>query len=424
MAQYSAKERVIASFLSSAPVLKGVVKQCYILMNYAIYRKNYKSKLFIPDGVLGTIEPLRQGNGTFFGYYDKSPDNGRQIIFNETSCNTATRPDAHIPLQVNVFDRNDGSVRTIGETLSYNWQQGCRAQWVDDKRLIYNNYDGRDYRSILFDIEQNAAVRTYSIPVQDIFQDKYFLSINYRRVMKLRPDYGYRNMPELTDADIHRLDDDGIWQTDLVSGQPRMIVSLQDLAELNPKDSFKNASHKANHVMISPQGDRFIFIHRWYCGGRRFDRLILSDFKNLSVLSDNDMVSHMCWINNDLVFGYLRHDGRNGFYFIDLTDGSFIACDALNSLSQGDGHPSCHGDWIVVDTYPDRSRMQRLTLFNFKTRQVLPLLEVFQSTSYRGESRCDLHPRFSPDGKRAYFDSVFNGTRQLCYLDLANVLDS
>lgn len=420
MAQYSARERLIASVLSSTPRLKGVVKRCYILLNYAIHRKSYKSRILISGTAINTIEPTAKDDETFFGYYDKSPDNGRYIIFNETALPTSGKPDATRPLSLNVMDKGTSEVQSIGVTHSYNWQQGCRVQWIDETRLIYNSFDGQKYVGNLLDVKAESIVMTFGLPVQDAFQDHYFLAINYRRIMRLRPDYGYRNLARLSDSDMKDLAHDGIWKVDFKSAKSELIVSLDKLASLQPKESFDGADHKVNHVMISPQGDRFIFIHRWYRSGRRFDRLVLSDFHKLTVLSDNEMVSHMCWVDNDTLFGYLRHENRDGFYFINLIDGTFTPCEPLNDLAYGDGHPSCHDDLIVVDSYPDKSRMQHLTLYNIKTQKITPLLEVFQSVGFQGESRCDLHPRFSMDGRRIYFDSVFGGSRRLCYIDLAN----
>lgn len=129
----------------------------------------------------------------------------------------------------------------------------------------------------------------------------------------------------------------------------------------------------------------------------------------------------MCWINSDKVFGYLRHYGKDGFYFIDTNTNEFTECTTLSNLRSGDGHPSYNKGRIVIDTYPDKSRMQHLYLYDIEENKVFDILELFQNVKYQGESRCDLHPRFSSDGTRIYFDTVYSGKRTLSYIDISNL---
>ncbi|MDE5758620.1 MAG: hypothetical protein K2H85_08410 [Allobaculum sp.] len=227
----------------------------------------------------------------------------------------------------------------------------------------------------------------------------------------------------MSDKELNIVNNDGIWKVDFNSGEDELLVSIEELIKLKPQPSFENALHKVNHVMIAPDGKSFIFIHRWYVGHRRFDRLVFSDFKELKILSSEEMVSHLCWVDSNTLFGYLRHNGKDGFFFVNISSGDFFSCKELNSLGNGDGHPSCHGDWIVFDTYPDKSRMQHLYLYNYKSSEVFHLLELFHGLKYWGESRCDLHPRFSPDGRRVYFDTVYKGFRRLAWIDISSLVN-
>lgn len=428
MAQFSKSERWISSILSSFPLFKGFIKQVYVRVNYIIYRKNYKFRfLFHQIKKIYLVEPLTKGEETFFGYYDKSPENNNGwIIFNETGLNTYEKPSSNKPIWINAINIQNKSVIPISDSFSYNWQQGCRAQWISSDRLIFNFFNDatQKYNSAVYSISKRQVERKYDLPVQDSFHDDYFLSVNYSRIMRVRPDYGYRNLPFLDEKEMRNLASDGIWKVDYNSGNKNLIVSLQDVVNLQPLSTFKGSLHKVNHVTISPDGNRFIFIHRWYQKGRRFDRLILFDNGCMKVLSDDEMVSHMCWIDDYMLFGYFRHQRIAGFFFININTGEITACDKLNTLDNGDGHPSCYKDWIVIDSYPDKSRMQHLTLYNYKTHVIIPLLELFHPLKNQGESRCDLHPRFSPDGCRIYFDTLYTGTRRLTYIDVSNTIHS
>jgi len=57
-------------------------------------------------------------------------------------------------------------------------------------------------------------------------------------------------------------------------------------------------------------------------------------------------------------------------------------------------------------------------MFNLKSKNLKKLGEFFQSFSFYGETRCDLHPRFSFDGRKVFFDSVHEGKRYLYMMEL------
>lgn len=423
MANFNSKERFLASFLSRVPWMKQLVKSLYIWCNFMFFRKRYRFKFLIKDNnklQIGTICPNKE---TFWGYYDKTPSNGNIVAFHSSRISTKLLPDPHIPVDMYVKNWVDGSLSLIGHSFTYNWQQGARVQWLSGNLLIYNDFRQGSYRAVVYSVAEGREIRTFDYPVQDAYGTSYFLSINYRRIMCLRPDYGYRNLPRLSDCDLRDLEKDGILRVDYTSGQTVLVHSLKEVIDCNSKPYFTDCLHKVNHVMINNTGTGFIFIHRYYRGKRRYDRLMYSDFKSLKVLVDDGMVSHCCWINDDTVLGYWRVKDKDGYYICEVTSGRITECPEMNGLGVGDGHPSCYKDWIVFDSYPDKSRMQKLFLYDMKNVKVIPLLEVYQSPRFMNQTRCDLHPRFSPDGRFVFFDTVYTGKRQLCYVDVSSVLN-
>ncbi len=424
MAQFSKNERLIASALSATPALKAFIKKGYVSINYIIHRKRYRSLVLNLKREINLIEPINKKNETFFGYYDKSPDNDKGLVlFNETEASTSKKPTSNRPIWINTINLKTKISSAIADSFSYNWQQGCRAQWISDEKIIFNHFNSttRRFEAAVYSIKKKEITKSFAFPVQDAYKDQYFLSINYRRIMRLRPDYGYRNLPLPDDEEMRNLDYDGIWKVDFNSDASDLIVSLKDVVDLQPASNFDSSFHKLNHVMISPNGENFIFIHRWYDKGKRFDRLILFQEGYLRILANEGMVSHMCWINDSILFGFFRHKGVAGFYFININSGEIKSCQGLNSLNNGDGHPTVYKEWIAVDSYPDKSRMQHLTLYNYKTKDLIPILEVFQPLKYQAETRCDMHPRFSQDGKYIFFDTVFTGKRRLAYIDVSSL---
>lgn len=423
MTNFSTKERLIASVLSATPGLKLALKKIYVKVNAFLYQKNYSYKILC-NKIIDIKSPLSNlSEESFFGYYDKcSLNKNGWLIVHLTKRRTKKVPSAKENIDISVVNIYSGCICTIASSSSYTWQQGARTQWLTDDLIMYNNYSNNKYQAIVYSLQKKGVVKMFDFPVQDSYSTNYYLSINYQRIMNLRPDYGYRNLPLLTDNEMQDLVHDGIWKIEYETGDSLLLHTLQEITDCRPKSLFKYCLHKINHLMISKNGKGFIFIHRYYQGKRRFDRLMYSDFNTLRVLVDDNMVSHCCWIDDDTVFGYFRYNGAEGYYYCNIHTGIVTPCATMTDLQLGDGHPSCIGNWIVFDTYPDKSRMQHLYLYNRISDQIIPLLELFQDIVYMGESRCDLHPRFSEDGRYVFFDTVFTGKRSLCYIDLKNIL--
>ena len=81
-------------------------------------------------------------------------------------------------------------------------------------------------------------------------------------------------------------------------------------------------------------------------------------------------------------------------------------------------------EWILNDTYPiGDERFQHLYLYHVVTGRREPLGSFAPPPEYKGEWRCDLHPRFSPDGRMVVIDSVHTGDgRQMFLLDISSIV--
>ena len=96
------------------------------------------------------------GQHFFFGYYDKCPwdATGRYLL--GMRCDFFERqPNPGEELTVGMFDLKQGSrFIELDRTAAWSWQQGTMLQWVSPRgsRVIYNTFDGKDYRSIVRDV--------------------------------------------------------------------------------------------------------------------------------------------------------------------------------------------------------------------------------------------------------------------------------
>ncbi|KAB7887404.1 glycosyl transferase [Poseidonibacter ostreae] len=414
MSQYSGFERKIAFILTKFPGLKSGVKKLYQRVNYLRYKKNYnfKSDYSIKRLALKNKE-------SYFGYYDKSPINSTNeyIIFQSTNIDTKSMPDPKIPVDMVVYNVEHDSYEVVGESYTYNWQQGTKFMWIDEYRFIYNDFDEsrKQYISKIYDVKTKET-KVIDFPIYDCFEDKFAISLNFEIV---RADYSYSNLGLKIDWEDNS--NDGLYYIDIKSNSSKLIISLEDIIKLNYKETMKGAKHKFNHVMISPDGTKMMFMHRWFLNdGRRYDTLYVSnvDGTDIKIVSDDDMVSHCFWYDDTYIFAYLRDKTMGDkYYMLDINSNKKEPIGEGLIDKFGDGHPHVNGTNIIFDTYPDKARMKSLYKYNYTNKKLGEFLESFD---FYGETRCDLHPRFSFDGKKVFFDSVHEGQRGLYMMELEN----
>lgn len=410
-------EQKINYQLNKCPAIKKVIKRCYQLGMYAISPK-IKSV-----GNITRISPNENAE-FFFGYYDKSPWDitGRYVLCMKTS-DTWTDVSPKVKLKILLLDTQTDTAAVLAKSSSWNVQQGCMAQWLgpDFKdRIIFNDFRGGKYVSVILNVFTGVEEKVISAPVYTVSADgKTALSLDFSRLYRLRPGYGYYNVPEETAAE--RIPDKTcIWRVNLETGVVVPLLKYTDFANFEPRRAMAGAEHKVNHLMLSPNGKRFMVLHRWFDGHRKYTRLVTCNIDGTEMynLSDEDMVSHCYWRNDNEILAFEnKHDGGPGYYL--MKDKSSEYRHLWQEMS-GDGHPSYSPDGrlVVTDTYPDRARIASLKIM--KDDEIKTVAKVFAPFKYDNDTRCDLHPRWDRDGKMICFDSVFEGHRGLYIVKLCN----
>ena len=393
------------SVLQRFPGLKKGIKRAYQLAMYAISPK-LKS-----EGAISRLTP-EDGYEYFFGYYDKCPwdPSGRYVLCHRVK-NAYESPDSDEEAQLVMIDTRDGNaLRVIGTTRCWNVQQGCMLQWLDEERVIFNDFRDGQFCAVILNIATNTQ-RVLPKPVYSVAADGSFaLTLDFARLHRLRPGYGYCNLPE-------RPEDTAIWRMELDSGVVTPLVTYADLTALRPRPEMAGAEHKVNHLMIAPDGSRFMVLHRWFVGSRKYTRLVTGDCRGgtLQVLLDDDFVSHCCWKGSHEILTFAQVKGQGRGYFLLKDGGEPIR---LWPGLVGDGHPTYGPDGrVVTDSYPDRRRVSNIYILNENSGETPVVARVFSPFRYDNDVRCDLHPRWSRDGRQICFDAVFEGRRALYAVD-------
>jgi len=416
---------MVKSFLKKNKLIYSLIIYIKSVFFRFVISKKFKKEYLLKGSKLTRIQGVIKNSNTFFGYYNIVPENVNGDILLCAVNTDAERGSLSSVCEISKSNLYNKNLERLTTTASWNWQQGCMLQWLgkSNNKIIYNNYNDNEdkYYSEIFDINTHSKYQLKK-PIYTIdHQGRNALTINFDNLTKLRPDYGYFNKKKIDTIDYNN---DGILNLDIFNNTVSLVFSFNNIINFNNHESMYGSEHKINHLDFSPNGKRFMFLHRWYNNSRKYTRLLTAnvDGSEICQLSSNNMVSHCIWKNDDEILAFSEEDSIRG-YHIYTDKSNKIRTFAENILTE-DGHPSfsADGKWLITDTYPDRARFSRLILYNIEKNKKIILGEFHQSIKYRKERRCDLHPRWLKTEGFVSFDSCHSKRRQLYVMDIRKLL--
>ncbi|MEX0660710.1 MAG: hypothetical protein WED59_03040 [Candidatus Woykebacteria bacterium] len=377
-----------------------------------LYKKKTK---FLSDGELPT----------FFGYHDKTPFNSSndKLLAVSVDCDDRDPTAEGDMMNIGYFEIGNNEVKKkfhkIGTTITWCWQQGCMLQWNPiqaEREIFYNAMVADRYGLIQKDILTGEIVKSYAEPMYAISPlGNEYLTLNFDRLGRLRPGYGYTHFQDVT-LGQKAPPSDGLFIYDMRKDKKELVISLSALAE--DVESIAGDEHYINHATYSPDGKKIAFFHLWSQPndkGRQL-RFLLYDkiTKKLQVVEDYRIVSHYCWKNSKEIIATTRESSGKWHYTLyNFSDGSKKD---LNIPLDRDGHPMLSPvdqDILITDTYPDKRNDQHLCKVNINTGEVIELDTFYSPFKYMGQVRCDLHPRWDRNGTLVSVDSTENDIRKL-----------
>jgi hypothetical protein len=405
----------------------------------------------------------------FFGYYDKSPlDFTNQKLLSQRVSFMNRMPTKDDVLEIGYFDwRNNNEFVKLTETKAWNWQQGCMLQWVGPyfkSLIIYNDRLEGKFVSIIMNIETKEKIVLPMAIYSMHPTGKYSVCIDNERHYWFREGYSYHGIENL-DKKKRLNENDGIWLLDIKRKNLKQIINIMDLIKIKPLSSMQGGAHYLEHLMFSPSGKRFCFLHRWQINdGGIYTRFFSADMDggNIYLLNDSGRMSHFCWRNENELLGWcglpttinrLRKYKNMVKYFVKplfplyhkvinkrplvrklVTGDSYVLfkdetdkkTKVYSAVLVMDGHPTfCpfNKDWFVSDTYQNDKGYRNLFLFNMFNGEKIDVTQL-KSNSYLDDSpfRCDLHPKWSYDGRYISIDSVHGGNRQMYVYDVEKII--
>ena len=382
------------------------------------------------------LPPIRQITHSpkchWFGYYDKlefDPDCrfvlGMEVNFEHRS------PKPNDVISLGMVDLQDGDKWIkLGESRGWCWQQGCMLQWRPNSKteVLWNDRQQDRFVCHILNVETGER-RTILHPVYTVSPDgRWALAPDFRRINEMRPGYGYVGLADPNHA-VLAPDDSGIFRINLDTGRQELVISLADIAKIPmPGVDLARAKNYFNHLLVNPDGTRFVFLHRWgFPNWKGATRMLTAamDGSDIRIVDPSGNTSHFIWRDPEHLLAWTRPKSKPvGFYLLEDKTGGTVQMVGQGVMTQN-GHCTYlpGNEWILNDTYPDHQRKQHVYLYHVSSGNRISLGHFYSPPAYRGEWRVDTHPRFSPDGRSVVIDSPHSGDgRQLYLIDISGIV--
>jgi hypothetical protein len=364
----------------------------------------------------------------WFAYYDKRQFDlsmryalGMAVDFEHRS------PAADDVIRVGLIDLQDGNRWIeLGTSRAWCWQQGCMLQWRPGSasEVLWNDRQEDRFVCHILDV-QTGHRRTLPHPVYAVSPDgRTAVGTDFRRIQHMYPGYGYAGLPDPFEEDLAP-EGSGIYRLNLETGAAEMIINIAEVAaQPYPHADLDPAKHYFNHLLVSPDGRRFIFLHRWLFPGQNrqgeFGTRMLTanmDGSEMRAVDDFGYTSHFIWRDPGHILAWAYHPSHGERFYLYEDGASKVQVTGMNAMTRN-GHCSYlpGGQWILNDSYPGEDGKQDLYLYHAPDDRKVMLGRFDSPPAYRGEWRCDLHPRSSPDGRLVTIDSVHEGLGRQIYL--------
>ena len=397
-------------------------------------------------------------------------------MLSNRSSHDAQLVEKGMTIDVGYYDVPGGEWHKIGTSDSYNWPQGCMLQWLpgygNENKVIYNLSKNNHLIARIHDISTGEN-RDINWSIYGITPDgKKSIALNMERSYWCRA-YHYESVQNKK-YDVKVADEDGIFEIDLENNTRKRIISIQDIIKIDSEPYFNDCKHWLEHIMISPNGKQFCFLHRFSLSNiyNYETRLFIAniDGTNFQIIPNWRKYdwSHFGWNGENAfaIFSYLlktrkivqisklekqdeykrqlnhikikkwlisniphnlkryllriRDGYKNNYQYYSNNLGYFELKDTFKSkFLDIDGHPSftSNHQFMITDSYPDYNHFHRLVIYNLNNRKSLLLGKIYAGLNHMPGS-CDLHPKLCSNDKYLVVDTAYDGKHHMILFEL------
>lgn len=407
----------------------------------------------------------------WFGYYNYDTLNYDQ---SKMLCNRAkfdgVAPEKGMTIELGYYELNTGEWHHIGESDSFNWQQGSMLQWMpgngNENKVIYNRSKNGRLISTIYDIMSGKS-RDLDWPIYAITPDgRKAITLNFERSYWCRA-YHYQSVIN-PKYDVRVAEDDGIFEINIENNTLKRIIAIQDIIKLQNDPNSDKQKHWLEHIMLSKNGSKMVFLHRYSPEYNTFQYqtvMCLADVSgnNLQVITDENKYdwSHFGWQGDDGFVMYTVDNNRLGSAYKNIgrsanskmslkavvfslavklknllpvsirqklkggrayyqyyhlqDDGVFTMTERWEQAYFNiDGHPSFTNDgkYMITDSYPDAHNMQRLIVFDTASKKGI-IVGKFYAGLNKNPASCDLHPKLCRNNNYLVIDTAYTGKHRM-----------
>jgi len=412
--------------------MKNLEKLIYNLVKRNVFIKNvlrymYQSAFLLTfPKKIETQYDYQYAEGYFFGFHDKTPWNSdnSKILAQKYPEKTDSLPQKDDFIEIGYFTDNSlTNFVSLDKTQSWNWQQGTMLQWLGVKNAILFNFWDQDSNKAKIIDTQGNILKIIPKAVGAVSNDgKLAVCYDFERLNTGMHGYGYANCSsEILNMDTNIPKDLGFSIYDIENEKTIAFKSVFEINELLGQNKLKDSYLFVTHFIFSPDNNRILFLLRNFNKGKRTHSRLLtcdSNGENIYLLPTGNMVSHLSWVDSNRILAYASNKQEiDGYYLFDDLSQNYQ--EIASSDYNYDGHPqySTKNKLFVTDSYPNRRRIQELSVYSIEKKQKKVIGKFFAPMKFSEEFRSDLHPRWDRTGKMICIDTTFSGKRSLAIIN-------
>ncbi len=391
--------------------------------------------------------------GCFHRFFDTSPisPSGRYLACLRMP-DESRLPRVGESADVVLVDLEAGTQKVVYQTCGWDTQMGANINWgASDNELIFNDVDKSNWKPVTVKLDpQTGKAEKFGRGVYHVSPDgTAALCCSLEKMGRTQWGYGVRIPEEEVPVNWELQDDDGLFHTDLQTGEVKLLHSLKDLIEkyVPERERPAIASHcyYGFHSKWAPSGDRILFTVRAVAApwALRYDNIgtplmfyiftMKPDGSDLNLAMDasfwNRRGHHINFApdGKSLTLNHVLHFDHMRFVQSTL-DGS--EKHVMTEAVLGSGHPTLHPDGrhILTDCYQhepmtagdgtiplrwvniESGDEQHIVRINTGEKSGVPALRI------------DAHPAWDPTWKWVTFNGAPDGTRRVFVANMSGLL--